>query len=309
MYYPKGVISSTVSVFQENGSLDFDGIVENMRFQKQAGIKEVCVLGGTGEAASMTQNERHAVMDAAMAASDGLHVVMGALAGSIDEIEADICKAKDIGASASMVMVPPFFRPSAADIENLILRYSAIGQPLVLFNSPSRSGYSMSAELIERLARIPNVVGIKDSSGSMILAQDVRVSCPRPFSLLTGGDDLYFPTLALGGDGGILASAAVIPEVCAALDRAVSENDYELARKCHYAIKILNDLLYKASHPVPLKTCMHYRGLPSGKCRLPFTDIPENDKEKLKAAMREIRQSLEGVVTFVDQYPIPKASA
>ena len=83
----------------------------------------------------------------------------------------------------------------------------------------------------------------------MVLFQDIRVDCPHPFALLTGGDDLYLPSLALGGDGGILACAAVIPEVFVKMDEAIAAGDYETARRCHYAEKLLNDVMYKGISP------------------------------------------------------------
>lgn len=304
MYYPRGVLSSMVTCFHNDGSLDLAGIGENIEFQKKAGIKSVCVLGATGEAAAMTAEERHAVMEEAMRHADGLKVTFGVLAGRPEEILEDIKLAKALGADACMVMAPPFVRPSPADVENLVKYYATAHQPLIIFNTPSRSAFSMSADLIERLSHIEEVVGIKESSGDMALAQDIRVRCPHPYSLLTGGDNLYFLTRALGGDGGILASAAAIPEVCAALDDAIEVNDYEMARQCHYAIKLLDDVLYTASHPVPLKTAMKLRGLPAGICRPPFTVITQEHEDKVVAAMRQIRKNLDGIVNFVGEYPI-----
>ena len=304
MYYPRGVLSSMVTCFNNDGSVDLAGVGENIEFQKKAGIKSICVLGGTGEAAAMTVEERHAVMEETMRHADGLKVTFGVLTGTPAEILEDIKKAKSLGADACMVMAPPFVRPSAADVENLVKYYATAHQPLIIFNTPSRSAFSMSADLIERLNRIEEVVGIKDSSGDMALAQEIRVRCPHPYGLLTGGDTLYFITRALGGDGGILASAAAIPEVFVALDEALEVGDYEKARQCHYAIKLLDDVLYTASHPVPLKTAMKLRGLPAGICRPPFTGITNEHENQVIAAMRQIRKNLDGVVNFAAEYPI-----
>ncbi len=304
MYYPKGVLSSMVTCFNNDGSLDLQGIGENIEFQKMAGIKSICVLGGTGEAASMTQEERHQVMEEAMRHADGMKITFGVLAGRPSEILEDIQKAKSLGADAVMVMAPPFVRPSETDVEELFKYYASAHMPMIAFNTPSRSAFRMSASLVERLNRIEEIVGIKESSGDMVLMQDIRICCPHPFALLTGGDNLYLPTLALGGDGGILASAAAIPEVDQALDDALAAGDYEKARQCHYAIKLLDDVLYTASHPIPLKTAMKLRGLPSGICRPPFSHITKEYEEKVIAAMRQIRSNLEGIVKFVDKYPI-----
>jgi len=302
MYYPKGIISSMVTCFDENGVLDLNGLAENIEFQKKAGVKSICVLGGTGEAASMTAEERHAVMEETMRHAEGLSVVFGTLAGKPADVMEDIKKAKELGADACMVMAMPFVRPSAHDVEELVKLYASLKMPLIIFNTPSRSAFSMSADLIARLGKIEEVVGIKESAGDLVLLQSIRASCPPPYGLLTGGDNLYLPTIALGGDGGILASAAVIPEVCVALDDALAANDYEKARKLQYAVKLLDDVLYKASHPVPLKLAMKYRKLPAGICRPPFSTIAADHEQQLYDTMQQIKSIVAGMVAFVEGY-------
>lgn len=304
MYYPKGVIASMATCFNEKGELDLQGLAENIEFQKKAGIKTICILGGTGEAASMTPEERHAVMEETMRHADGLKVVFGALAGTPQDVRKDIEKAKEVGGDAVLVMATPFVRPSARDVERLMKYYAEAGMPLVVFNTPSRSAFSMTADLIRRLNDIEEVVGIKESSGDMELFQDIREDCPSPYALLTGGDNLYFPSIALGGDGGVLACSAVIPEVFVKLDDAMEKEDYETARRCHYAIKKLNDVMYKASHPVPMKLAMAFRGLPAGICRPPFKDIEASHEEEVYTAMRAIKESVGDIVNFIDKYPI-----
>ena len=299
MYYPKGTIASMVTCFKENGDIDFEGVAKNIEFQRKAGAKTICVLGGTGEAASMTLEERHQVMKEAMKHTKGMNVVLGALAGRPSDVMADIEVAKEVGADACLVMATPFVRPSERDVERLMKEYASLKMPLIIFNTPSRSAFSMSAALISRLAKIDGIVGIKESSGDMVLVQNIRIDCPHPFGLLTGGDNLYLPTMALGGDGGILASAAAIPEVCLALDDALAKNDYDTAREYHYAVKLLDDVLYSASHPVPLKLAMAYRGLPAGKCRPPFSDITEEHKKQIYDVMDEIERRMKGKINFV----------
>lgn len=305
MYYPKNTIPSMVTSFHADGSLDLAGMAENIQFQKAAGVKSICVLGGTGEAASMTREERHAVMEETMRNADGLDVVFGALAGRPEDVMVDILKAKELGAKACLVMATPFVRPSEQDIYNLMKYYATAGQPLIVFNTPGRSSVNMSAALVSRMnADIPEVVGIKESSGNMALFQDIRVGCPAPFSAMTGGDDIYFETLCVGGVGGILAAAAAIPEVFVALDNAFAAKDYDTACKCSYAIKRLNDVLYTASHPVPLKIALEFRGLPVGIARPPFSNVTPEHEASVIQAMKDIRKDCEGIVEFVEKYPI-----
>ncbi len=304
MYYPEGILSSMVTCFDKDGNVNLEMLGETIEFQKKAGVKSLCVLGGTGEAASMTPEERHAVMEETMKHREGLYIVFGALAGKVSDVMNDIRKAKELGADAAMVMAMPFVRPSEHDVEELIKTYASVGLPIIVFNTPSRSAFSMSAALVKRLSQIPGVVGIKESSGNMTLAQDIRIGCPHPFALLTGGDDLYYETILLDGDGGILAAAAVIPEICQAMDDYLKKNDIEKARRCHYAVKTVNDVLYTASHPIPLKLAMEARGLKVGKCRPPFTTITEEHKAAVYQALRDAHDAVADIVNFVDEYPI-----
>ena len=302
MFYPKGIITSMATSFRENGELDLSGIIENIKFQKQAGIKTICVLGGTGEATSLTQEERHQIMEATMSNSEGLHVVIGALAGRPSDVKADISKAKELGADACMVVATPFIRPSERDVEAFMIQLASLGQPLVLFNSPSRSGFSMSVSLISKLSKVEGIVGIKESSGDIILMHNVLQECKQPFGIVTGGDNLYFPSVALGADGGLLATAAVLPEVCLALEDAILHADLNKAREYHCILHDLDFVMYKASHPVPLKFAMQFRGLPVGKCRPPFSNLDTKHEEEVYAVMRDISKKLKGKISLVSDY-------
>src|SRR5690625_4002057 len=109
-----------VTSFTKEGALDEQGLIENIQFQKNANIKSICILGGTGEATSLTQQERFNVMEVTMKNSDGLQVIIGALVGNPNEVKEDIEQAKQIGAAACMVMAPPFVRPSEKDVQKYI---------------------------------------------------------------------------------------------------------------------------------------------------------------------------------------------
>lgn len=304
MNCPTGIISSLVTCFDAGGALDLKGFAENLQFQRKAGVRSVCVLGGTGEAAALTAEERRSIMQETMRQCEGLRVVFGALVGRTEDIVADLRTAKQLGASACLVMAPPFVRPSEDDVKRLIAAYASVEIPLILFNTPSRSAFRMSAELVFRLSQHAQVVGIKESSGDMSLFQDIRVACPPPFKLLTGGDNLYLPSMALGGDGGILASAAVIPEVCVALDAAIAAEKFKTAKTLHYALKLLDDVLYRASHPVPLKIAMAHRGLPAGGARSPFDTIESEHSSRIAAVLKEIKEETAGLVEFEGEYPL-----
>lgn len=300
--FPNGIITSMVTNFDKNGDIDLQGLAENIMFQKKAGIRNVCILGGTGEALSLSQEERHQIMEASMIHSAGMNVVFGTLAGKPTDIIQDIQKAKVLGADACMVMAPPFYRPSESDVEELIKEYASIGMPLILFNTPSRSGFNMSFPLIFKLSKIKEVIAIKESSGDMLLLEKIKNDNKDRISILTGGDTNYFTSMVLGANGGLIATAAVIPEVILELESAINQGDLVLAREIHYLIKLLAEVMYKASHPFPLKIAMKQRGLPAGNCRLPFKNIDKNHEEQIYIVMKTIKSKLEDKVKFIFDY-------
>lgn len=300
MYKPKQIIPSLVTSFNHEGKIDLDGLIKNLAFQKKAGIECVCVLGGTGEAASLSRIERQKIMETVMQNNQGLKIIFGALVGTIEDVKADIEIAKKNNAQAVMVMVPPFVGPSQYDMEEYFMDLAQLDIPLIIFNSPKRSSFNMSLNLINTLSKNEKIIGIKESSGNIYFLQDIIKENKDNFEVLVGGDDLYLPSLILGATGGILASAAVIPEVLVALDEAVKKENYTIARRLHYYVKELNDEMYKASHPAPLKYLLEYRGLPAGDCRPPFRPLRKEYKNSLENVLEKIMEDLKLDVNFIN---------
>lgn len=300
----KGIVSSMVTSFDDMGKVDNEALIRNINFQKNAGIKSICILGGTGEATSLTQKERFEIMEATMEHALGLNVVIGALAGTPWEIKEEIKKAKQLGARACMVMAPPFVRPSEQDVERYMIDLAKLNQPLMIFNTPSRSGFAMSTELIIRLSKVKNIVAIKESSGDLIKLQNIVQNTNETFSVLTGGDINYLPSMVFGADGGLLASAALFPELLLALEKAIFENKLQLARELHYVVKLISDIIYEKSHPVPLKYAMKLRGLPVGKAREPFEDIDNSHKKRIQQVMNYVKNTLQDKVDFDVKYAL-----
>lgn len=302
MYIPTKTISSMVTNFNSEGELELEDLKTNLEFQKKAGIESVCILGGTGEASLLAQEERHQIMEVVMENAGNLKVVIGALAGTPEEIKKDILKAKELKADAVLVMATPFIKPSERDIEKFIIELSELKMPLIIFNSPSRSGINMSESLIIKLSKMDTVVGIKESAGDINLLQNIIQNKEENFGVLVGGDKLYLPSLVLGAQGGIVAVAAAIPEVFVELDKAIIEENIEKARSLHYMIKLIDDVMFKASHPVPLKKILEIRGISETKCRAPFSDISDEHEQEIYEAIKELKERTKGVIDFTTTF-------
>ncbi len=231
------------------------------------------------------------------AAGPSMNVVVAALVGNPDEVTRDIAAAARHRARACMITTPPFVRPSDSDVAEFITRVAARSTlPLIIFNVPSRTGFLMSPPLIARVAgAIDLLAGIKESSRAIVQFGEVRRRCAAPFACLQGVDALYLPSIAIGGDGGILAAAAVFPEYCVAIERAVAAGDLKTARAKHYQLLSIVNLLYEASHPAPLKAALEARGLPVGRTRPPLYGISEDLRRRVIDCANTLQSSTHAV--------------
>lgn len=296
MFSPKGIIASLVTNCAADGKLDLRGLRRNIVFQKKAGVQGVCVLGGTGEPLSLSFSERQQVMEAAAEeCGDVLALVVGAMVGNPTDVIQDIKTAAKCRAKACMVISPPFVRPSEGDVERMFADLgSRTDMPLILFNVPSRSGFLMSADLILRLAnKVDTIVGVKESSRDVVLLSKIRSSAPSGFSVLQGVDSLLLPSLALGGDGGLLAAAAVFPEVCVALHNAFRNARNDVALRYHNMLMPMIDLMYEKSHPAPLKCAIEHRGLPAGPTRPPLYGLTEEHADRVRKCVASVLAAFE----------------
>ncbi len=295
MFRPEGIIASLITNFTSDGNLDEAGLRRNLAFYRETGVKAVCVLGGTGEPLSLTSSERERIMHiAAEECSDRLDLVVGALVGDPVQVAENVKSAAKVNAKACLVTSTPFVRPSERDVEKFFVELGAkTDMPLILFNVPSRSGFLMSAELIARLDKnVKTIVGIKESSRDIVLLSKVRSITSSEFAVVQGVDSLFMASLALGADGGLLAVAAVFPEICTQIYESVQNQDISRARKLHYLLMPLVELMYEASHPAPLKYAVELRGLSAGPTRPPIYGLTEGHMSRIRDCMNTLTKQL-----------------
>lgn len=293
-----GIISALVTPFAQDGSLDLDGLRANVRQQMASGVRSFCPLGGTGEPISMTADERHQVVDVVLAETAGkARVVVGCLLPSQAEIFELGSYAKKAGADAIMV-IPPYFvgtRPSHARRHFQDIA-SHTGMPMILFNGPSRAGVKLEAEVVIELAEaIPAFVGIKEATGDMLAVAKIVRAAPQRFTMLQGYDEMLLPTLALGGKGGIVSLACLIPSTLVHMQQAFEQGDLTTARELQLGLLPLAEVIYSEPNPGPLKHAMNVVGLRGGVTRAPLYPIAPATvaalDRLLPAAMAEERRN------------------
>ena len=270
-----------------NGAVDLDCFRLLVRRQLDAGTDALIVCATTGEAPTLTDEERSALIQICVeSAAHRTPVIVGA--GSNDTSHAvALCRsAEKAGADAVLVVTPYYNKATQA---GLVAHYTAVADavhiPVILYNVPSRTGVSCSAATYAALARHPNIVGVKEASGSFALIQDTRSRCPEDFFVWSGNDEDTTAVMALGGAGVISTAANLIPADMRELTHLALSGSLHKAGILQLRMAELLRALFCEVNPIPVKTAMARLGLCTGELRLPLCAMAPENRERLFAAM------------------------
>lgn len=277
-----GVCTALVTPFLEE-NINYPMLQRLLLRQRDAGIEAVVVAGTTGEAATLTDEEKLGLVEyAANCVGDDILVIAGTGSNSTKHAVALSLAAQRLGADALLIVTPYYNRPTPA---GLLAHYSAIASrvsiPIILYNVPSRTGVDIPVELYPRLARLPNVVGVKEASPDITKIAKIRAACPEGFTVWSGNDDMTVPVLALGGQGVISVASNVDPEGMQAMTRAALDGDFDTAEALQLQLQPLMKLLFCETNPVPVKEAMALIGYDCGACRLPLAPLSVAHREAL----------------------------
>ncbi len=279
----EGVLPAIITPFKEDGELDEEGLRGNIEFFGEAGVSGIVPCGTTGESATLTFAEHKKVVEVAV---DSSRVKVVAGTGSNNTREAvELTKhAEDAGADAALLITPYYNKPND---RGMIAHFRTVAErcdlPLILYNVPSRTGINLKPEVVAELARIENVVGIKEASGNLSqISSIIELTKDEDFVVLSGDDGLTLPIMALGGRGVVSVVADVAPRKMVAMVDAMLEGDLETARRMHYLLSPLARDLFLETNPIPVKTATGMIGLAAGPLRLPLAPISETNEKRLK---------------------------
>ena len=281
-----GVCTALVTPFHESGRIDFDAFSAQIERQIENGVDALCVCGTTGEASTLSREEWNSAVNFCIEAVRGRVRVIAGTGSNNTATALDLTRyAQDHGADGALLVTPYYNKTTQ---EGLIRHYEAIAAqtdlPLILYNVPSRTGLSFTAETYARLAQIDGIHGVKEASGNLSLFTKTRVLCGDDFPIWSGNDDQVVPLLALGAKGVISAAANVIPsEMC-----AICNSDPQTAAKLQLACTPLIDALFCEVNPIPVKYAMQLLGLDSGTLRLPLCPIAPENGRKVRDALERL---------------------
>jgi len=284
-----GVFTALITPF-DGGEIDYDCLQALTRRQVEAGVHGLVPLGSTGEAATLTFDERARVIETVLKEASGkIPVIVGAGTNNTAETIKIVQQAKDLGADAAMSVTPYYNKPNA---EGLLAHYNAIGEavdiPLLAYNVPGRTGLNLVPEVAAEISELPFMVGLKDASANVMQVQDVISRTRGNWSVVSGEDQLMYTTLAIGGTGIICTSSNVFPEGFVALYNLFTENNTVAALDKQYELAPLIKAMFCQTNPVPVKMACSLLGLCKPELRLPLVELNKSYLPLLSNAMAKL---------------------
>lgn len=271
----QGSIVALVTPMTEDGALDVPALQRLIEFHIAGGTDAVSVVGTTGESPTLDMDEHCEVIRLAVEfAKDRLPVIAGTGANSTTEAIALTRCAEKAGADACLLVTPYYNKPTQ---EGLYLHHKAIAEavpiPQILYNVPGRTGCDMLPETVERLAAIPNIVGIKDATGNLDRGREVIKRCGAKLDVYSGDDATALELILAGAKGNISVTANVAPRLMHDMCAAARTGDQQTARSIDERLMPLNKSLFSEANPIPVKWALAQMGLIRGGIRLPLTRL------------------------------------
>ena len=292
----RGAFTAIITPMKDSGEVDYEGYRRFIEFQIEQGIDGIVPLGTTGETPTLDEAEEEKLIEAAMETAGGrVPVIVGTGSNDTRYMVKYTERTKRLGADAAMVVTPYYNKPNDDGLFRHFEAASAVGIPIIVYNIASRTGRNIQTALLEKISRLPCIVGVKEASGDIGQMGDVlrEIAVPRKsegksFAVLSGDDALTLPLAALGGDGIISVVANIVPAKVKALVSACLSGDFVKARELHFELLPLIKAIFIETSPVPVKQAAAWLGLPSGPARLPLGRLSRENEAALKKAMADM---------------------
>ncbi len=285
------VMTAMVTPFDQSGEVNY-AVAEALAAHLVAhGTDTLVICGTTGESPTLSWDEEYQLFNVVKQTVAGnAKVVAGTGSNSTQEAIAATQKAEKLGLDGSLQVVPYYNKPPQ---EGLYRHFKAIAEatpdlPMILYNIPGRTGQNLAPETIARLAAVPNIVAVKEASGSLDQVSQVRRSTPPDFGIYSGDDSLTLPMLAVGGQGVISVASHLVGDSLQQMIQAFEQGHVQIATQIHLKLLPLFKALFITTNPIPVKSALRLQGWQVGGLRLPLNDESAIAEPQLKAAMAEL---------------------
>lgn len=284
----KGSIVALVTPFRKNGSVDHGVVRELVEWHIASGTNAIVPCATTGESPTLTHDEHDEVIATVVkAVNKRIPVLAGCGSNCTEESLRLIKHAESVGADGALVITPYYNKPTQA---GMTAHYESLAKatklPIVIYNVPGRTGVNIKPETVAELAKIENIVGIKEASGSLDQASEIMQKCD--LDVLSGEDSLNFPLMAMGAVGAISVVANVVPELMAKLTSAALKGDMEEGRKLHKMLFPISRALFAETNPCPVKAALAMIGKCENNLRLPLVPVSPATEELLAKTLRDL---------------------
>lgn len=281
-----GAFTAIVTPFK-NGDVDEQALVRLIRFGIDGGISGFVPCGTTGESPTLSHDEHNRVVEVTVKEVAGqVKVIAGTGSNSTAEAVGLSRHAKKVGADGVLLVSPYYNKPTQ---EGLYQHFKTIAEaadvPVVLYNIAGRTAVNVENATMERLSKVPNIVGVKEASGNILQMSEVIRLCGSNFDVLSGDDQMTFPLMALGGKGVISVVTNLVPDRMSSLVKYMLEGDLEKARAVHFDIFELCQAMFLETNPIPVKAALGLMGRIETEYRLPLCPLAPANLEKLKSVL------------------------
>lgn len=291
MLQVKGVYTALVTPFDKAGEVNYEALGEILEKQVAAGVSGVVPMGTTGESPTMFNAEHDGVIRYTVEKVAGrVQVWAGTGSNNTQQAIRTTREAQEAGADGVLVVTPYYNKPSQAGLQRYFREIAESTElPIIVYNIKGRTAVNVETETLAEIAKIPNVIAVKEASGDIGQMADVidRI-CQRdgePFWVVSGDDALTLPLMSIGGHGVISVVSNLVPERMVALVDAATRGDFETARSIHFELLPLFKAAFIETNPVPIKAAMNLCGLDVGSVRSPLAPLTDASQERLVATL------------------------
>ncbi len=287
----QGVFTAIVTPFNEDTSINEKDLKNLLDFNIEKGISGIVPMGTTGESPTLSHEEHVKVIEIVCKhVNKRVPIIAGTGSNSTKEALYMTSRAKELGADASLQVAPYYNKPTQ---EGFYRHFKTIADevdlPMIIYNIPGRTGKNIETDTIVRLAKHPNIIGVKEASGSLPQMMDVINETPDDFIVLSGDDNLTLPLMAAGGRGVISVASNIIPDRMSAMVTAGLNGNFEKMRRIHYELLPFFKAEFIETNPIPIKTALAMKGMIKEVFRLPMCEMGTENKKKLKKVLKTLK--------------------
>lgn len=285
----KGVGTAIATPFDEYDDINFDAFKKLVEFQIENGVEAIIVCGTTGEASTMSQEEKQELIKYCVkVVNKRIPVIAGIGSNNTKAVVENEKFAQSIGVDG-LLAVTPYYNKTTQN--GLIAHYKLIAEntnlPIILYNVPSRTGVNILPETYFELSKIKNIVATKEANGDISSIIKTKYLCKDNLNIYSGNDDQVLPTLSVGGIGVISVLSNIFPKYTVDMINNYFNNNIQTATKMQIeAIKLIN-LLFKEVNPIPIKAALNIMGFDFGKPRMPLIECSEGLRKELMKILKQ----------------------